>query len=378
MKNNKRMSYALAIAGALMILIMGILLTGLVYKAVTGGFSKDKDKAALSGQITGQDSDGTEGQNGDLIEDEALEPGKETYTRKGVAELLQEAREKAGKAGTEGILEDIKRVLSGGSMTMVEMLRPYYEDEIVVVSSGAFHFVPINEALKKNDYKSENLNILESGEIQYVEDGQVTSHKGIDVSKFQGEIDWEAVAADGVEFAFIRVGNRGYGAEGKLLEDDMFETNIEGALQAGIKVGVYFYTQALNEEEVLAEAQLVLQKIAPYKVECPVVFDVEKVSGANGRMNALSAKDRTDLTLLFCETIKEAGYEPMIYYNMEMGTLMLELERLEEYEKWFAYYNPDLYYPYDYKIWQYSHSGKVNGIKGEVDMNISFEPIWEE
>jgi len=124
MKNNKRMSYALAIAGALMILIMGILLTGLVYKAVTGGFSKDKDKAALSGQITGQDSDGTEGQNGDLIEDEALEPGKETYTRKEVAELLQEAREKAGKAGTEGILEDIKRVLSGGSMTMVEMLRP--------------------------------------------------------------------------------------------------------------------------------------------------------------------------------------------------------------------------------------------------------------
>ena len=143
-------------------------------------------------------------------------------------------------------------------------------------------------------------------------------------------------------------------------------------------MGVYFYTQAINEEEVLAEAELVLQKIAPYKVECPVVYDVEKVSDANGRMNALSAKERTDLTLLFCETIAEAGYEPMIYYNMEMAALMLELERLEEYEKWFAYYNQDLYFPYDYKIWQYSHTGKVNGIKGEVDLNISFEPIWEE
>lgn len=378
MKNNRRMSYALAIAGALMILILGILLAGLVYKVITGGLSKEGDNVAVSGQIAGVNGDGAEAETDDLVEDEALEPGKETYTREEVAVILQEAREKAGKAGMEGILEDIKRVLSGGELTMVEMLRPYYEDEIVVVSSGSFHFVPINEALKKNDYKSENLNILESGEIQYVEDGQVTSHKGIDVSKFQGEIDWEAVAADGVEFAFIRVGNRGYGSEGKLLEDDMFETNIEGALQAGIKVGVYFYTQAVNEEEVLAEAQLVLQKIAPYKVECPVVYDVEKVSGANGRMNALSAQERTDLTLLFCETIAEAGYEPMIYYNMEMAGLMLELERLEEYEKWFAYYNQDLYYPYDYKIWQYSHNGRVNGIQGEVDMNISFGPIWEE
>lgn len=376
MKNNKRMSYALAIVGALMILILGILLAGLVYKVITGGFSKDK--VAVSGQIEGGNGDGAEDRNDDLVEDEALEPGKETYTREEVVELLQEVREKAGKAGTQGILEDIKRVLSGGELTMVEMLRPYYADEIVVVSSGAFHFVPINEALKKNDYKAENLNILESGEIQYMENDQVTSRKGIDVSKFQGEIDWEAVAADGVEYAFIRVGNRGYGAEGKLLEDDMFETNIEGALQAGIKVGVYFYTQAINEEEVLAEADLVLRKIAPYKVECPVVYDVEKVSGANGRMNALSAKERTDLTLLFCETIAEAGYEPMIYYNMEMATLMLELERLEEYEKWFAYYNQDLYFPYDYKIWQYSHTGRVNGIKGEVDMNISFGPIWEE
>ena len=378
MKNNRRMSYALAIVGALMILILGILLAGLVYKVITGGLDKDGDNVAVSGQIAGENGDGTGDQTEGQIEDEALEPGKETYTREEVVEILQEAREKAGKAGMEGILEDIKQVLSGGNLTMVEMLRPYYEDEIVVVSSGSFHFVPINEALKMNDYKSENLNILENGEIQYVEEGQVTSHKGIDVSKFQGEIDWEAVAADGVEFAFIRVGNRGYGSEGKLLEDEMFEANIEGALQAGIKVGVYFYTQALNEEELLEEAELVLRKIAPYKVECPVVFDVELVSGANGRMNSLSAKERTDLTLLFCETIAEAGYKPMIYYNMEMAALKLELERLEGYEKWFAYYNQDLYFPYDYQIWQYSHTGRVNGIEGEVDMNISFEPVWEE
>ena len=371
MKNNRRMSYALAIVGALMILVMGILLVGLLYKALSGGFSKEKVEVA--GLVAEEISDGT----GDLIDDEALEPGKETFTRKEVAELLQEAREEAGKEGTEGVLEDIKRVLSSDELAMVEMLRTYYENEIVLVSGGNYHFVPVNEALKKNEYQSENLDILESGEIRYVEDGQVTSHKGIDVSKFQGAIDWEAVAADGVEFAFVRVGNRGYGTEGKLMEDEMFEANVEGALQAGIKVGVYFYSQALNEEELLEEAELVLRKIAPYKIECPVVYDVELVSGANGRMNALSAKDRTDLTLLFCETIAAAGYKPMIYYNMEMATLKLELERLEDYEKWFAYYNQELYFPYDYEIWQYSHTGRVNGIKGEVDLNISFAPIWE-
>lgn len=294
-----------------------------------------------------------------------------------VAEAVAAATETAREKTSEEILGGIKATLSGGDTTMVETLRPYYEDELVVVSNGKFNFVPVRKELKMHDHLQENLQILESGEYQYVEDGQVISHKGIDVSKFQGEIDWEAVAADGVEFAFIRVGNRGYGSEGRLVEDERFEENVEGALKAGIKVGVYFYSQAITEEELLEEANLVLKKIAPYKIECPVVYDVEKVSSAGGRMNALSAEERTRFTGLFCDTIAAAGYKPMIYYNMEMAALMLNIEELENYDKWFAYYNPDFYYPYDYKIWQYTHNGHVNGIAGEVDMNISFAPVWE-
>ena len=94
-------------------------------------------------------------------------------------------------------------------------------------------------------------------------------------------------------------------------------------------------------------------------------------------MNALSAEERTRLTKLFCETIENAGYKPMVYYNMEMAALMLNIAELEEYDKWLAYYNPDFYYPYDYDIWQYSHTGRVNGIEGDVDMNIAFEPVWD-
>jgi len=123
---------------------------------------------------------------------------------------------------------------------------------------------------------------------------------------------------------------------------------------------------------------LVLDLIAPYRIDCPVVIDVEKVSKAGARMNALSPKERTDIVLTFCEMIEQAGYQPMVYYNMEMATLMLETERLEQYDKWFAYYRTDLYYPYEYLIWQYSDKGQVAGISENVDMNIAFKPIWKD
>lgn len=185
------------------------------------------------------------------------------------------------------------------------------------------------------------------------------------------------MAQDGVEFAFIRVALRGYGT-GKLVEDEYFEQNVEGAQAAGIKVGAYIYSQAINEEELLEEANLVLEKIAPYTIECPIVFDVEKVTGAKGRMNDISLEERTNLALLFCRTIENAGYKPMIYHNAEMGALMIDLETLEDYDKWFASYSDTLYYPYEYKIWQYTQNGRVAGISTAVDMNICIEPVWEE
>lgn len=273
------------------------------------------------------------------------------------------------------VLENIRTELNNGD-TILQTLRPLYPDDLIVYSGGQYNFVPINRNLKLHQYDPANVNILESGEYQYLKDGQVISHKGIDVSKHQGEIDWNLVAQDGVEFAFIRVGYRGYGS-GKMVEDEYFEDNIKGAIAAGIKVGVYFYSQAVNEEEILEEAAFVLEKIAPYRIECPVVFDVERVAGDEGRMNNISVEERTALTLLFCQTIESSGYRSMIYHNTEMGVMLLNLEALEGYEKWFAAYSDIFYYPYEHKIWQYSQTGKVQGINGDVDLNISFAPLWE-
>lgn len=320
-------------------------------------------------------------QNGVAEQEMVLAPIEEPlYTQQELDKRVQEAVAAetllAADARQKELLENIKLSLESGVST-VEVLRGLYPEYIVLASGGSYHFVPINEALKKNSYEESKLNILENGEIQYMQDGQVVSYKGIDVSKHQGKIDWKKVAEDGVDFAFIRVALRGYGT-GKLAEDERFEENIKGALAAGVKVGVYVYSQAITEEEVLEEANFVLDKIAPYRIECPVVYDVELVAGADGRMNALSAEERTKFTALFCQTIENAGYKPMIYHNMEMGVLKIHLEELEDYDKWFAYYNSNFYYPYDYKVWQYSEKGKVNGIGGDVDLNISFVPLWEE
>lgn len=356
-KRNRKINSIFVMFGCLLALVLVTYLAGVLYMWIDAEFQNNANDIAEAVAVSEQEE-------------------QTTYTQEELDAAVAEAREEASRSGQEQILAGIKAGLTAGEST-VKTLRPYYPDEMVVVSNGAFHFVPINRELKLNDYTEESLNILETGELQYLENGQVVSRKGIDVSKHQGEIDWQQVAADGVEYAFIRVGLRGYGT-GKLVEDEYFEQNITGALGAGIKVGVYFYSQAVNETELLEEANFVLEKIAPYRVECPVVYDVEKVSGAEGRMNSLTVEERTNLTLLFCQTIENAGYKPMIYHNMEMGALMLDLSALEEYDKWFAYYNQDFYYPYQYEIWQYTDSGTVNGIEGPVDLNISFGPLWEE
>lgn len=360
-KKNNKIASILVMFGCLLVLVLVTYLAGVLYMWIDGEFQKNANDIAEA--VAQAD-----------MEDEVTYTQQELDAK--IGEAVQAAKEEAGTAASAEVLNGIKAGLAGGE-TMVETLRPYYPGELVIVSNGTFNFIPIRDDLKKNSYTEENLNLLETGEYQYLENGQVISHKGIDVSKHQGKIDWQQVAGDGVEFAFIRVGLRGYGTGGKLVEDEYFEDNIKGALGAGIKVGVYFYSQAVNEQELLEEANFVLEKISPYKVECPVVYDVEKVSGADGRMNNLTVEERTKLTLLFCQTIENAGYQPMIYHNMEMGAMMLDLASLEQYDKWFAYFNQDLYYPYEYKVWQYSEKGVVNGIEGDVDLNISFAPLWE-
>jgi GH25 family lysozyme M1 (1,4-beta-N-acetylmuramidase) len=195
---------------------------------------------------------------------------------------------------------------------------------------------------------------------------------GVDVSRYQGNIDWSRAAADGVEFAIVRMGYRGYDT-GKLMADEFFEANMRGALRAGVRVGVYFFSQAVNEAEAVEEAEMVLAGIAPYDVSFPVVFDIEEISGQNARTDALTTEEVTNIAIAFCERIGQAGCTPMIYANPKWFVSRMDLDRLEPYAKWLAQYYKTPAYPYAFSIWQFSGSGSVDGIEGNVDLDLAFE-----
>ena len=239
---------------------------------------------------------------------------------------------------------------------------------------------------KQFDYKGQKVNICEgvplntydvnafytSKGFKYYEDSQYTSKVGIDVSIYQGNIDWKKVKAAGVDFAIIRVGGRGYGSGGNIYSDTRFEQNIQGALDAGLEVGVYFFSQAISAAEGLEEAQYTLSKIKGYDITYPVVFDWEKIGGTSSRTYGLSVAKLCAAANAFCKEVEAAGYEAMVYFNIDCAYFAYDLCQVKDYKFWFAQYysQPTVYYSFD--IWQYTDSGVVDGISAKVDLNVEF------
>ena len=233
-------------------------------------------------------------------------------------------------------------------------------------------FYPVHRNVDVCPYDT-NLLVLD-GSIMYYNDPAYETAIGIDVSSHQGEIDWERVAASGVEFAMIRLGYRGYGSEGTLNLDPYFEQNLAGARAAGLKVGIYFFSQAITVEEAYEEAAFVLEHLDGEELDYPLAYDWEPISGVGARTDGLDSVTLTDCALTFCHMAELAGYTPMVYYNKPVGYGRYDVSRLTDYDVWFAQYasKPDMYY--NYRIWQYTSSGKIPGISTKVDMNIAFIP----
>lgn len=202
--------------------------------------------------------------------------------------------------------------------------------------------------------------------------------RGIDVSGHKQEIDWQAVASDGIDFAIIRAGNRLYGRDGSgaLCEDSWFDRNMQGAIAAGMDVGAYLFSNAITVEEALEEADLLIAKLEPYRdyVTYPVVCDWEYLGGNQSRAYGVDAKVITECVAAFCQRVEEAGYIPMFYFNEYCGYVKFDLSKLTRYQFWFAQYadTPDSIY--NFQMWQYSSEGKVAGISSDVDMNLCFVP----
>ena len=230
--------------------------------------------------------------------------------------------------------------------------------------------------LPKNRYDMKKF-IIRDGLTRYDDAG---ARLGVDVSEYQRNIDWVAVKNAGIDFAILRVGYRGM-TQGLLNEDSTFEQNYAGAVEAGLDVGVYFYSQAVTEAEARAEADFVLKTLNQRGLTYPVVFDwesptpTERLPAEDLRAYGMSGSEVTKIGTAFCEKVKEAGYTPCVYFNKHQAYNFFDLDQWKEYDMWYAEYArlPSMYY--SYRMWQYTDEGQVPGIDGGVDVNICFKPF---
>lgn len=245
------------------------------------------------------------------------------------------------------------------------------QTEIVYDIAEGYLRVDTLEAVPRNQYDFQFLT-EENGYKAYKDSAGIHAIRGIDVSKFQGNIDWQAVKDSGMEFAMIRIGLRGYGS-GQLVMDERFYENIKNAQAAGLQTGVYFFSAAVSTEEAVEEAEFVIKALEGYELSMPVVFDTEPIYSEAARTDDLTPAQLTEITIAFCEKIRQSGYTPMIYANAKRLTTVLNLEKLSGYEVWYADYQEKPIYPYRYKMWQYTEKGSVPGIQGTVDINLYFQ-----
>ncbi len=196
----------------------------------------------------------------------------------------------------------------------------------------------------------------------------INSSPGIDVSAYQGSIDWEKVAASGIEFAIIRLGYRGYGS-GKLVEDAYARDNLTGAAEAGLKVGAYFFSQALSNQEVDQEIDFMLEVLGDTQLDMPLVLDWE-IPTADARTARMDARTLTNMQLHYCKIMEAKGYQPMVYFNWHQSENLYYLSELEEFPFWLALYQDRMTYPWKVEMWQYTCTGRVPGIAGDVDINV--------
>lgn len=243
---------------------------------------------------------------------------------------------------------------------------------LVTLPDGEAEWVLISPYLPKNTYDFTKME-EKAGLKHYMENGKEISYVGVDISKQTGSVNFAGLKAAGVDYVMIRVGGRGY-STGQITIDENFKENIEGAIAEGLDVGVYFYSQAINQDEAVQEANIVIQNLEPYRgrIKYPVALDMEFVVNDEARIDGLSRDDRTTISASFLGTIKAAGYVPMIYGDKEWLIKEIDIAKLQDYDVWLAQDADIPDYPYEYAMWQYTTTGTVNGITGDADLNICF------
>ena len=233
-------------------------------------------------------------------------------------------------------------------------------------------------AVAKNTFDTKWLK--KKGEFYYTKKGAPYKVvNGVDISRHQGEVDFELLKKNGYEFVILRLAYRRYGYEsGNLVKDENFDRYYEDAKKAGFKIGVYVYSQAINDEEALEEAKIVIDNLTPDMLDLPVVYDPEFVFYDEARTDEVAEEVFCRNTELFFDEVEKAGFKTMLYANLMWKFFVFTPEILNKYEMWFAQYSKKPTSPYKYTFWQYSGGSKIDGVENPCDMNVWFIPMGKE
>ena len=242
-----------------------------------------------------------------------------------------------------------------------------YQEEPVILEPTVSATEPENPTIppEKNPYDRFD---FQYNRNNYLLLQNLKSSPGVDVSAYQGKIDWKKVKQSGIEFAIVRLGYRGYGS-GKLVKDDYAVQNLNGARAAGLKVGAYFFSQALSIKEADQEIAFMMDVLDGFLPDMPLILDWE-IPTADSRTVGMDARTLTDIQKHYCKEITDRGYTPMIYFNWHQSENLYYLSELEDYPFWLALYQDRMTYPWKVEMWQYTDKGKVPGINGPVDLNV--------
>ncbi len=267
--------------------------------------------------------------------------------------------------------KNVKEEVSSNSSTLSRDNVPEGMFDVNELSDGEAEFAYILNDVPENTYFEDYFETDEKGRKVYALNGRKSSYTGVDVSKYDKTIDWAKAAADGIDFAMIRLGSRGY-QSGVITIDENYAANMKGCSENGIKIGLYFYSQAITPAEAVEEANTCINSIGGYHVTYPIVFDSEKVTNDTARTDSLDAFAMSEIAKAFCETIRAYGYTPMIAATKKQFVKRFDLSSIGVYDWWLLDTDDKTTFPYRFKIWQYSHTGKVAGFTEPVDLDISF------
>lgn len=290
------------------------------------------------------------------------------YTESEISQIQQSA----SADEKNSLLRQIQSSLEAGNSS-ITMLRDLYPDDLVVVSGGKYYFYPVDTSLKTNNLSSDDFSVDGNGTLTYTgDDDNLQLSIGIDVSADNGTIDWPKVAVNQVSFAFVHLGGRG--DSGTIDEDKEFETNMRHASENGVSTYVSYDLNAVNETECSEDAKYVTQKLSEMGADQgDYVAVCISVPDDDDRTKNLSRDEWTAIVKSFCDQMKSEGYNPVIYGNVSAFAILLNMSEFEPFDKWIASADASLYFPYAFTYWQYSTSGQIEGISGNVDMDVKVQ-----